>query len=70
MNTYIPPAFGTVKAFIVPWNNCTVQVQVFKFDTIRQQAYWVTKEVKTFKTMQKAFAYIDKVTDPKQKETQ
>jgi hypothetical protein len=62
MNTYIPPALGTVKAFIVPWENCTVQVQVFKFDTIRQQAYWVTKQVKSFKTTQQALAYIDRIT--------
>ena len=67
MSTYTPPALGTVKAFIVPWAKAriVVQVQVFKFDTIRQQAYWVTKEVKDFKTMQRALAYIDKVTDLK-----
>lgn len=67
MNTYTPPALGTVKAFIVPWAKAriVVQVQVFKFDTIRQDSYWVTKEVKDFKTMQRALAYIDKVTDLK-----
>jgi hypothetical protein len=62
MSAYTPSALGTVKAFIVPRDNCTVQVQVFKFDTIRQQAYWVTKEVKTFKTPQQALAYIDRIT--------
>lgn len=61
--TYTPPALGTVRAFIVPWAKAqiVVQVQVFKFDTIRQDAYWVTKEVKSFKTVEKAQAYIDRV---------
>jgi hypothetical protein len=40
----------------------TVQVQVFKFDTIRQEAYWVTKEVRKFKTRQQAEAYIQRVS--------
>jgi hypothetical protein len=43
------------------WGKPVVQVQVFKFDTIRQDAYWVTKEVKVFKTMQQAEAYIVRV---------
>lgn len=57
------PALGTIKAHLMPgsWPNPTVQVQVFKFDTIRQDAYWVTKEVKVFKTMQQAEAYIVRV---------
>ena len=59
--TYTPPALGTVKAFIVPWNPCTVQVQVFKFDSIRQDSYWVTKQVKSFKTVEQAEAYIVRV---------
>jgi hypothetical protein len=62
MSTYIPPALGTVKAFTVSSDNCTVLVQIFKFDTIRQQAYWVTKQAKTFKTPQQALAYIDRIT--------
>jgi hypothetical protein len=60
-NTYTPPALGTVRAFVVPWATRTVQVQVFKFDTIRQDAYWVTKQVKSFKTVEQAQAYIDRV---------
>ena len=61
--TYVPPALGTVKAFIVPWAKAriVVQVQVFKFDTIRQDSYWVTKEVRDFKTVEQAKAYIARV---------
>jgi ABC-type cobalamin transport system ATPase subunit len=59
---YIPPALGTVQAFIMQTQEPTVQVQVFKFDTIRQEAYWVTKEVRKFKTRQQAEAYIQRVS--------
>ncbi len=58
---YTPPALGTVKAFLMLTQVPTVQVQVFKFDSIRQEAYWVTKEVRTFKTRQQAEAYIQRV---------
>jgi hypothetical protein len=60
---YTPPALGTIKAHLMSgaWGKPVVQVQVFKFDTIRQDAYWVTKEVKVFKTMQQAEAYIVRV---------
>ena len=59
--TYTVPEIGTVKAFIVPWSKRTVQVQVFKFDTIRQDSYWVTKQVKSFKTVEQAEAFIVRV---------
>jgi hypothetical protein len=38
----------------------TVQVMVFKFDTIRQDFSWVTKEVRSFKTRKQAEAYIQR----------
>jgi hypothetical protein len=60
--TYTPPVLGTVKAFIMESAQAsTVQVQVFKFDGIRQEAYWVTKEVRRFKTRQQAEAFIQRV---------
>ncbi len=58
--SYISPVLGTVKAFLML--PTTVQVQIFKFDSIRQEAYWVTKEVRTFKTRQQAEAYIQRVS--------
>ena len=59
---YTPPELGTVQAFLMSnATKPTVQVQVFKFDTIRQEAYWVTKEVRTFKTRQQAEAYVQRV---------
>jgi len=58
---YIQPALGTVQAFLMSTvEEPTVQVQVFKFDTIRQEAYWVTKEVRSFKTRKQAEAYIQR----------
>jgi hypothetical protein len=61
--SYTPPALGTVEAFLMSKaTKPTVQVRVFKFDTIRQEAYWVTKEVRVFKTRQQAEAYILRVT--------
>jgi hypothetical protein len=60
---YTPPALGTVNAFLMSnATKPTVQVQIFKFDTIRQESYWVTKEVRTFKTRQQAEAYIQRVS--------
>jgi hypothetical protein len=59
---YTPPELGTVKAFLMmSVKEPTVQVQVFKFDTIRQEAYWVTKEVRSFKSTKLALAYIQRV---------
>lgn len=60
---YTPPDLGTVNAFLMSnVTKPTVQVQIFKFDTIRQESYWVTKEVRTFKTRQQAEAYIQRVS--------
>jgi hypothetical protein len=39
----------------------TVQIQVFKHNTLRGDSYWVTKQVKTFKTMDQAKAYVDRI---------
>ncbi len=60
--SYTPPELGTVKASLMLTKVPTVQVQIFKFDSIRQEAYWVTKEVRTFKTRQQAEAYIQRVS--------
>lgn len=59
--TYTPPALGTVWAFLMPGDKPSVLVKVYKFDTIRQQAYWVAKEIRTFKTVDLAKAYVDRV---------
>ena len=39
-----------------------VLVKTFKFDTIRQESYWVTKEVREFRTQVQADAYVARVT--------
>lgn len=39
-----------------------VLVKVFKFDTIRQEAYWVLKELREFRTQAQADAYVARVT--------
>jgi hypothetical protein len=58
---YTPPKLGTVKANLMNTQKPTVQVQVFKHNTLRGDSYWVTKEVKTFKTMDQAQAYVDRI---------
>lgn len=58
---YTSPKLGTVKANIMHSATPTVQVQVFKHNTLRGDSYWVTKEVKTFKTMDQAKAYAERI---------
>jgi Domain of unknown function (DUF6321) len=59
---YTPPKLGTVRANImINADKPTVQVQVFKHNTLRGDSYWVTKEVRTFKTMALAQAYVDRI---------
>ena len=58
---YTPPELGTVKANLMNTQEPTVQVQVFKHNTLRGDSYWVTKEVRKFKTMDQAQAYIDRI---------
>jgi hypothetical protein len=58
---YTPPKLGTVKANLMNTQKPTVQVQVFKHNTLRGDSYWVTKEVKTFKTMDQAQAHVDRI---------
>lgn len=59
---YTPPKLGTVRANImINADKPTVQVQVFKHNTLRGDSYWVTKEVRTFKTKALAQAYVDRI---------
>lgn len=59
---YTPPKLGTVEAHIMRHTTKpTVQVQVFKHDNNRGDSSWVTKYVKTFKTMDLAQAHVDRV---------
>lgn len=58
---YTSPKLGTVKANLMNTQKPTVQVQVFKHNTLRGDSYWVTKEVKTFKTMDQGQAYVDRI---------
>lgn len=60
-NTYSPPKLGTVKANLMNTEKPTVQVQVFKHNSLRGDSYWVTKEARTFKTREQAQAYVDRV---------
>ena len=39
-----------------------VVVKEFKFNTLRQEAYWVTKEVREFRNQAQADAYVARVT--------
>lgn len=39
----------TIKPATKEYPKYQVQIQVFKFDTIRQESYWVTKEVREFR---------------------
>jgi hypothetical protein len=55
------PKLGTVRANLMHTEKPTVQVQIFKHNTLRGDSYWVTKEVKKFKTMDHAQAYIDRI---------
>jgi hypothetical protein len=58
---YTPPKLGTVKAHIMNTTTPTVQVEVFKHNTLRGDSYWVTKEMRKFKTMELAKAYVDRI---------
>ena len=66
--TYILPDLGTVKAHLMSPLEQTytrseriwVLVKVFKFDSIRQEAYWVTKSARSFKNTELAQAYIQR----------
>ncbi len=56
------PEEGTVRARIMRFAPTpTVQVQVFKHNTLRGDSYWVDKEARQFKTMDQARAYVDRV---------
>ena len=63
MSEWIPPQLGTVDASLMITDEPTVQVRVYKFDTIRQQAYWTTKTVRKFKTREQAEEYVARVID-------
>ena len=39
----------TIKPATKEYPKYTVQIQVLKFDTIRQEEYWVTKQVREFR---------------------
>jgi hypothetical protein len=49
-HTYAPPSLGDVKCFVkqdgLHW---TVQVVVFKANTLRGDSYWVTEGFRQFK---------------------
>ena len=55
------PKLGTVKANLMNTQKPTVQVQVFKHNTLRGDSYWVNKEVKVHKTMDQAQAHVDRI---------
>jgi hypothetical protein len=63
MTDWIPPPLGTLAADFMLTETPTVQVREFKFDTIRQEAYWVTRIVRKFKTRELAAAYVARVID-------
>jgi hypothetical protein len=60
---YQEPKLGTIKANLMLSKEPTVQVKVFKHNTLRGDSYWVTKEVRTFKTMDQAQAYVDRINN-------
>ena len=62
MDEWTPPPLGTVDAVNIVESNM-VLVREFKFDTIRQEAYWATRGVRKFKTRQLAEAYVARVID-------
>ena len=43
--------------------NLVVITKHFKFDTIRQEAYWVVKEVKQFNNAKKATSYCERIME-------
>lgn len=67
--TYQAPAIGEIRTTLYQHHNSPtwwVLVKQFKFDTIRQEAYWVTKGIKEFKTEGKAQAYANRMMDGQQ----
>jgi hypothetical protein len=49
MQTMERPKIGDTRVYIREYNNkFSVQVDVFKENTLRGDAYWVTKEFKTY----------------------
>ena len=49
-DTYTPPALGSVKTYVTEHNNTwTVQVMVFKANTLRGDSYWKTEGFRQFK---------------------
>jgi len=57
------PALGTKKAIVKDTKTPTVMVQIFKHNTLRGDSYWVTKEVRTFKTIEQARAYAKRINE-------
>lgn len=55
------PELNTVEAHLMPADKPTVIVKRFKFDTIRQEAYWVTQYAKQFKSIKLANDYINRI---------
>jgi hypothetical protein len=57
--TYIPPQIGDIKVQIRDGSNGTfiVQVDEFKENTLRGDAYWVTKVFKKYKKQQDAIKF-------------
>lgn len=56
------PTLGTTEAVVRHYNWGTsepfaVQVREYKFDSIRQESYWVTVRVKTFRKKAEAMIY-------------
>jgi|688.fasta_scaffold58169_11 hypothetical protein len=49
-----------IKAFIVPNTHYTVIVQEYKQNTLRDDAYWVTKQVKTYKKEKDALKFLSR----------
>ena len=58
---YQNPKIGTIKANLMNTEKPTVQIRVFKHDSIRNKDYWVSKGIKTFKTIALAQAYVDRI---------
>ena len=48
------------KANLMNTDKPTVQVMVFKFDTIRQDWAWVLKDLRVFKTKAQALRFIER----------
>lgn len=60
--SYQEPPLGTVEAYLMNTTKPSAIVRVFKHNALRGDTYWVNVEVKTFKTLDQAKAYIDRVT--------